>query len=184
MRSEDLGLVHTFACLHHEEPVWLLYFSPQIAHHQFVCFSHRDQPNVVFHRETVTMRAQVGYRNASLLPRWLDDAPQVICTSYHGFLDSAQLSCLILRHLFESFLYSVNNTFRDFHFISECVFVFFPLSTNQREKALLHHSVRTISTVAASHLLQALSGWRFLLPLALYSCSPLFFSFLSKHYYS
>ena len=40
MRSEDLGLVNTLACLHHQEPVWLLptIFAPQIAHNQFVCF--------------------------------------------------------------------------------------------------------------------------------------------------
>ena len=40
MRSEDLGLINTFACLHHQEPVWLLpiFFSSKIAHHQFVLF--------------------------------------------------------------------------------------------------------------------------------------------------
>ena len=40
MPSEDLGLTDTFACLHHQEPVWCppIIFSPQIAHHQFVCF--------------------------------------------------------------------------------------------------------------------------------------------------
>ena len=50
MRSEDLGLVHTFACLHHQKPVWLLpvvFFSTDRA--PPVCmFSHtRDPPNVV-----------------------------------------------------------------------------------------------------------------------------------------
>ena len=33
MRFEDLGLVNTFACLHHQEPVWLL---PVVL--QVVCF--------------------------------------------------------------------------------------------------------------------------------------------------
>ena len=39
MRFEDLGLINTFTCLHHQEPVWLLpivFFSPQIAHHQLL----------------------------------------------------------------------------------------------------------------------------------------------------
>ena len=55
MRSEELGLVDTFASLHHQEPVWLHpIFSP-------ICMLllPRDPPNVVFHRETVAMRAQI-----------------------------------------------------------------------------------------------------------------------------
>ena len=120
--------VFTFARLHHQEPVWLLPIissiisSPQIAHHQFVClFSPRDPPNQVFHRETVTMRAQVRHRYAPLPLRWRDDALQVICASRHDFLDGGQLSCLILCQLLESFLYFVKGPFRYFHFIPESV---------------------------------------------------------------
>ena len=58
------------------------------------------------------------------------------------------------------------------------VLIFFPLSTFQGEKALLHHSVRAISVIAAFHLLQGTQ-----LPLTLYSCLPFFFS-LSKPFYS
>ena len=42
-----------------------------------------------------------------------------------------------------------------------------------------HHSVR-VSFIASFHLLQALSGWRFQLPLTLCSCLPFFFGLLSK----
>ena len=121
--------VFTFARLHHQEPVWLLpiIFSPQIAHHQFVClFSPGDPPNQVFRRETVTMRAQVRHRYAPLPLRWRDDASQVICASRHDFLDGGQLSCLILCQLLESFLYFVKGPFRYFHFIPESVFILFP----------------------------------------------------------
>ena len=102
------------------------------------------------------------------------------CASYRNVLDGAQLSCLILCHLLESFLYSVKRPFRDFHFISDGVFLFFPLFTFQGDEALLHHSVRAISVIATFHLLQVLSGWRFQLPLTLYSCLPSFFGLLSK----
>ena len=52
-----------------------------------------------------------------------------------------------------------------------------PLSNENR--GMPHHSVRAISIIAAFHLLQVLSGWRFLVPLAQCSCLPFFFSFLS-----
>ena len=58
--------------------------------------------------------------------------------------------------------------------------VFFFSSHSQVEKALHHHSVRAISVTAAFHLLQVLSGWRFQLPLALYSCLSFSFSLLWK----
>ena len=48
-------------------------------------------------------------------------------------MDGAQRSCFILRHLFESFLCSVKGPLRDFHFIPESVFVFFPPSTFQKK---------------------------------------------------
>ena len=136
MRSEDLGLVSTspvcttkslFGCIQ-------LYFSPQIADHQLVRFFPPDPPNVVFHLETVTMRPQVSHRNASLLLRWRDDASQVICTSYHVSLDGAQLSCLILCHLLQVFLYFAKGPFRGFYFSPENAFVFLTLSTHQCEK--------------------------------------------------
>ena len=77
------------------------YFSPQIAHHQLLCVSStRNPPNVDFHRETVTMRAQIWHRDASLSHRWRGDASQVVCSSYHDFMDGAQLSCLILSKAF------------------------------------------------------------------------------------
>ena len=56
--------------------------------------------------------------------------------------------------------------------VSKCFF--FPLSTFQGEEALLHHSVRAVSVIAAFNLLQVLPGWRFQLPLTLYSCFPFF----------
>ena len=128
MRPQDHGLVNTFACFHHQEHVWLLpvgFFSTDCAPPIVMPFSSGNPPNVVVQRETVTMRAQIRHCNASLPHRWRDDASQVICTSYHDFLDGAQLSCLILRHLLESFLYSVKSPFRGFHFISESVFLYF-----------------------------------------------------------
>ena len=73
-----------------------------------------------------------------LASRWRDDASQVICTSYHYLLDSAQLSCLVLCHLLERLLDSVKSPFRDFHILLK-VFVFFTFSAFWAKKALLHH---------------------------------------------
>ena len=73
--------------------------------------------------------------------------------------------------------------FRDFHFLPECVFIFFPLHF-LGEKAPLHHSVRAVSVIAAFNVLQVLSGWRFQLPLTLYSCLPFFLGTLSKPFHS
>ena len=85
---------------------------------------------------SATMRARVRHRNASLPHRWRDDVSQVICASYHDFLDGAQLPCLILRHLLEGFFFFLAiSPFRGFHFSSESVFVFFPLSTFQRKNS-------------------------------------------------
>ena len=39
-------------------------------------------------------------------------------------------------------------------------------------KAFLHHGFVAVCVMAAFHLLQVFSGWRFLLPLTLYSCLP------------
>ena len=72
---------------------------------------------------------------------------------------------------------SITSPCRGFCLDAENVFVFFPISSFQRKEC---HSGSTISIIAALHLLQALPGWRFLLPLALYSCLPFFFSFHSK----
>ena len=49
----------------------------------------------------------------------------------------------------------------------------------QGEKALLHHSMRAVSVIAACNLLQVLSEWRCQLPLTLYSCPALGTSLLS-----
>ena len=51
MRSEDLGLINTFTCLHHQEPVWWLpveLFSTDRAPPIVTPFSPRDPPDVVF----------------------------------------------------------------------------------------------------------------------------------------
>ena len=130
------------------------------------------------------MRAQVGHCDSSLSSSWRDDAPQVICISFHDFLDGAQLPCLILRHLLEGFLYSVKSTFRGVQFSSENAFAFFSVPSFQRKESPFHHSVSTISIIAALHLLQVLPGWRFMLPLALHSCLPFFLSILSELFYS
>ena len=187
MRFEDLGLVNTFAFLHHQEPVWLLpvvCFSTDCAPPSVTPFSPGNPPNVVYQRETVTTRAQERHGHASLSSRWLNDASQVFCASDHDFLNDAQLPCLILRHLLEGFLYSVKSPFRGFYFSSENAFVFFLVSTFQDDKALLHHSVRAVSVVAAFTLLQVLFGWRFQLPLTLHSCLFFFFRLLSEPLYS
>ena len=97
-------------------------------------FPSRDTPNVVFQGETATMRAQVWHSDASLPPCWRDSAPKVTCTSYHDFLDSAQLPCILLRHLLEGFFFSVRGPFRGCHFISESACVFFPVTSFQRKE--------------------------------------------------
>ena len=78
----------------------------------------------------------------------------------------------VLRHLLESTLilskaYSVA-------FTSVLKVFFLPLPTFQRKKTMFHHSVSTISIIAALDLHQVLPGRRFLLPLALHSCLPFF----------
>ena len=126
MRFVDLGLVNTFACLHNQEPVWLLpviFFSTDCAPPIVAPFSSRNPPNVVFQWETVTTLAQLRHRSASLSSRWRNDASQVICAS--DFLHDVQLPCLILRHLLEGFLYSIKSPFRGFYCSSENAFVFF-----------------------------------------------------------
>ena len=75
--------------------------------------------------------------------------------------------------------YSVMGPFRGFHFFPESVF-FFPVSTFQGGEAFLHRSLRALRVMAAFHLLQVFSGWRFQLPLTLFSCLPFFLSFLSN----
>ena len=67
---------------------------------------------------------------------------------------------------------------RGFHFFPESVFIFFPVSTVQGGEAFLHYSVRAIRVMAAFH------GWRFQLPMTLYSRLLFFFSQLSKPLYS
>ena len=58
--SGDLGLVNTFACLHKSlYGCFQPFFSTNRAPPIITPFSPRDPPNVAFHRETVTMRAQV-----------------------------------------------------------------------------------------------------------------------------
>ena len=84
----------------------------------------------------------------------------------------------------ESFLYSVKSPSRGFHFSSENAFVFFPVSSFQRKECLFHHFGSAISIIAVLHLLQINPGWRFMLPLALYSCLPLCLGILSKLRYS
>ena len=108
MRVGDLGPIDTFTCVYNQEPVWLLPVEFTNCAPPIVApFSARDSPNVVFQLETVTMRAQVRHRSASLPPRWRDDASQLIYVSYHDFLDGALFFCFILCHLLESFLSSV-----------------------------------------------------------------------------
>ena len=141
MRFHDLGLVHTFACLQHQEPVWLLpvvFFSTARAPPIVTPFSPRDPPNVVFQGETVAIRAQVGHRNYSLPSRWRDDASQIICASDHDFLHNAQLSCLTLSYL-EGFLSSVKSPFRGFNFIFWKCCRILPSLHFSGEKALPHH---------------------------------------------
>ena len=128
MRLKDLGLVNTFACVHHQEPVrWLpvVFFSTDRTPPTCMLFLQRP-PYEVFHRETVTMRTQVRHRSASLSSRWRNDASQVICTFNHDFFHGAQLSCLIQCYRLKGFLYSVKISFRGFHFSSENAFIFLP----------------------------------------------------------
>ena len=125
-------------------------------------FSRRDPPNVVFHRETVTVRAQGGHCNVSLSSRWRDDASQVVLARCSAFFPHPVLPLL------DGFLYSVKDPFRGLYFSPESALVF--LSTSQGDKALLHHSLRAISVIAALSLLQVFFGWRFQLPLTLSSC--------------
>ena len=123
---------------------------------------------------------------SSLLPRWRDDASQVICTFYYDFLDGAQISCLILRHLLESFFYYVKSPFRGFHFSSKSALVFFPvplLSTQGKPVSSFcgYNQYHCSTSLAPS---TPFPGWRFMLPLALYSCLPFFLSILSKPFNS
>ena len=117
------------------------------------------------------MRAQEGHCDASLSSGMMRRKWSVIVSMI--FLHDAQLSCLILCYLLESFLFSVKGPFRGFHFNPENASVFFPISTFQGDKALLHHSFRAGSVIT-----------RFQLPLTKYSCLFFFFSLLSEPLYS
>ena len=77
--------------------------------------SCRDPPDVVFQRETVSMRAQVRHCDSSLSSRWRNGASRVVCASKHDLLHGAQLFCLVLCHLLKSFFNSVKGPFRSFH---------------------------------------------------------------------
>ena len=74
MRSEDLGLINTFTCLHHQKPVWLppvVFLSTDRAPPFVTPFSPRDPPNVVFQQETVTMRARIPVTRGRVTKRVL-----------------------------------------------------------------------------------------------------------------
>ena len=57
-------------------------------------------------------------------------------------------------------------------------------STFQGGEAFLHHLFRAISVITTLYFLQVFFGWRFQLPLALYTCLLFFFSQFSKLSYS
>ena len=162
------------------------YFSPTDCAPPIVApFSHRNPPNVVFQRETVTMMAQLRHRSSSLSSRWRNDASQVICASDHDFLHDVQLPCLILRPparklpLFYQNAHSAafTSVLKMFLYSSQS-----PLF--RATKLLLHHSVRATNVIAAFNLLRVLFGWRFQLPLTLYSCLLFFCRLLSEPLYS
>ena len=172
MRFEDFGLVDTFAYLYDQKSLFgcfQSYFSSQIAHHQLL--SPFLPPNVVFQGETVAMRAQMRHCDSSY---WRDDTPQVISTSNHD----------LLRTILNFSASSVKGPFRRCHFFPESVLKFIPVSSFQGGEAFLHHSFRAIRVMAALHLLQVFSGWRFVLPLTSYSCLLFFVGRLSKPLYS
>ena len=92
-------------------------------------------------------------------------------------------SCTMLSFLASSCAH-LKSPFRGFYFTSENAFVFFSISTFQGDKAPHHHSGRATSVIAAFYLLKVLFGWRFQLPLTLYSCLLFFCRLLSKPLYS
>ena len=62
MCPEDLGLINTFTCLQHQEPVLVASSRTFLHTSRANCdaiSSPEDPPNVVFQRETVTMRTQI-----------------------------------------------------------------------------------------------------------------------------
>ena len=87
---------------------------------------------------------------------------------------------LVLCHLLKGFFNSVKDPFRSFHIFSKGVFIFFPIFILQGGEASLYHRFVAIRVMAAFQLLQGFSGWRFLLPLTLYSCLLFFVSQLSN----
>ena len=105
--------------------------SESITIHLFLRPCSRDRLNSdAVRRTSFVCGSALDYLSTS------DGAPHVICTSYHDFLDGAQLSCLILRHLLDSFLYSVEGPVCGFHFSSESFFGIFPVSTFGRKECL------------------------------------------------
>ena len=161
IRFEDLGLIYTFTCLYNQEPVWLLpilFFSTNCAPPLHM-FSPRDPPNVVFQKETVTMRTQVGHCNASLSSGWRND-----------FLQNVHLFCLVLCYLLKGLFNSVKGPFRGLHFSSEGVLIFFPI----------FGSLQSVSSQLFSCSKYSLAGdsW------TLNSCLLFFVSQLSKPLYS
>ena len=125
MRSEDPGLINTFPCLHHQEPVWLLpivVFLRRSRTTNLNAVSPRDPPNAVFHWETVTMRDKYNI----VTPPCLLSVGAMMRRRYSVLL--IMISWTVLSVLASSFatfskasFILSKGPFRDTHF-SECVF--------------------------------------------------------------
>ena len=177
MRSEDLGLVNTFACLGALQS----YFSPQTARHQFECFFSLPQTHQT--QSSVGKLLQCGHKYDIVAPpctlRWRDDASQVICTTFRRCSTFLPPPSPPARKASFTLSKAFSETFNSFL----TVLLYSSHSPLQREKALLHHSMRAVSVIGACNLLQVLSEWRCQLPLTLYSCllsEPLYSLFLGE----
>ena len=117
MRFEDLGLIGTFACLHHQQPVWRppnhIYLHK--SHTTSWCASSQLRPTKRSLPEEKLL--QCGHKYDIVTPP-CPPAGAMMRRKWsvllNIFLHGTQLSCLIFRRLFEGFLYSVKGPFRGF----------------------------------------------------------------------
>ena len=165
MRCEDLGLVNTSACLHHQSQsgCFQSYLSADRGPPIVKCFvSQRPTKGSL----TTGNCSSVGHKYDIVTPpcppagammrRELSVLLIMISWTVPSFLAS------FFATFSKAFLFSVKSPFHDFHFLSESFFIFFTVSTFRRDKALLHHSVRAVSVIAACLILfQVFSSWRF-----------------------
>ena len=174
MCFEDLGLIDTFTCLYDQKPVWLLPIVLLSTDHAPPLVAPFSQKNTRCSRprgsccNSGTSRTLAG---ALMRRKWSVLLIIITCTILNFSASCAACS--------NASFYSIKGPFRGLYFNPENAFVF---SQSPLFKAVKPFFIifRAVSVVTTFHLLHVFFGWRFQLPLALYSCLLFFFSLFSK----